>query len=38
MSGMRNVVEGYPVTGSALEEVIMNAAREAGTAGGVYKG
>ena len=34
-SGPRKVIEDYTVTGPTLEEVFMNVAREAGTAGGV---
>lgn len=33
--GPRKVIEDYTVTGPTLEEVFMNVAREAGTAGGV---
>jgi ATP-binding cassette, subfamily A (ABC1), member 3 len=33
--GLRKVIEDYTVTGPTLEEVFMNVAREAGTAGGV---
>jgi ATP-binding cassette subfamily A (ABC1) protein 3 len=34
-SGPRKVIEDYTITGPTLEEVFMNVAREAGTAGGV---